>query len=164
MESDTPQVSAIADTLNPITGAAGAAVQAFANGFPVFALHVGMTLLILVLATMIYGHVTPHRELKLIRAGNTAAAISFGGAIIGLSIPLAVSMSFSLNWADLVLWGVVTVLVQLLVFRVVQLFLNRLPKRIADGDTAAATMLVAVKLGVSVILAAGVAGAPLARL
>lgn len=145
-------------------GAIGAAVQSFAAAFPTFATHVGVTLAILIVATFIYGTLTPHRELRLIRAGNTAAAISFGGAIVSLSIPLSVCMAYSLNWADILIWGVVTVLLQLFALRWVDIFLRDLPRRIADGETSAATLLVAVKLALSVILAAAVSGAPLARL
>ncbi|MCG8442065.1 MAG: DUF350 domain-containing protein [Caulobacterales bacterium] len=141
-----------------------AAIQSFVAGFATFALHGGVTLAILVIAAWLYGAITPHRELKLIREGNTAAAISYGGAIAALAIPLAFCMATSLNWADIVVWGAVTVLFQLFNLRVVDVILHQLPRRIREGEVAAATMLVSVKLAVSFILAAAVTGAPLARL
>lgn len=139
------------------------ALQAFLAGLPQFLLHAFVTLTILLIGTLIYAALTPHRELKLIREGNPAAGISFGAAILGLSLPLAFGMATSLNWADIVLWGGVTVLFQLFAFRFMELVLNGLPKRIRAGDTAAAALLGAVKLSLSFILAAAVTGAPLAR-
>ena len=38
---------------------------------------------------------TPHREISLIREGNAAAAVSLGGVLVGLAIPLAVSLQAS---------------------------------------------------------------------
>lgn len=141
-----------------------AAWSSFITGGPVFFMHLGVTALILLIAVTLYALLTPHRELRLIRAGNTAAAISFGGAVIGLAVPLAFCMATSLNWADIAIWGAVTVLIQLFAFRFVDLLLSGLPRRIREGETAAATLLAAVKIAVSVLLAAAVTGAPLARI
>ena len=98
------------------------------------------------------------REITLIREGNTAAAVSLGGVLVGLAIPLAVSLKASTTLIELALWGAATVLVQLLVFRLVDLMLRGLPKRIQDGEMAAAAMLVGAKLSTALILAAAVAG------
>ncbi len=141
-----------------------AAIHSFLSGFPVFALHTGVTLAMLALATTIYVLLTPHQEMRLIRAGNPAAAISLGGVMAGLALPLAVCMATSLNWADIVIWGAATLVTQLLTFRVVDLLLPGLSKRISEGETAAATLLAAAKLSAAFVLAAAVAGMPLARL
>ena len=46
-------------------------------------LHISVTVVMLVAAIFIYIKITPYDEIKLIRGGNTAAAISLSGAIIG---------------------------------------------------------------------------------
>lgn len=132
-------------------------VQAFASGFPVTLLHAGVTLLMLVLAAMVYALLTPHKEVQLIREGNVAAAVSLGGVVVGLAVPLAVSLSASPSILEIVIWGVATTAVQLLVFRVTDLFLAGLPARIQDGETAAAVLLTAARLASALILAAAVA-------
>jgi putative membrane protein len=133
-------------------------IQAFATGFPLFLAHVGLTVLILTAAAGIYILLTPHKEITLIRGGNSAAALSLGGVLLGLSLPLAVSLRSSANVIDIGLWGVATVVVQLLVFRLVDLVLHGLPKRIQEGEIAAAALLVGAKLATAVIVAAAVAG------
>lgn len=140
-----------------------AAAQSLLAGAPAFALHLALTLGILIAGIAIYVLLTPHKELKLIRDGNAAAALSMGAITLGLAIPLATSMRTSLSWADLLIWGVVTLLVQLLVFRVVDMLLPGLARRIASNDMAAAILLAAAKLSTALILSAAVDGAPLER-
>jgi putative membrane protein len=133
-------------------------IQAFATGFPLFLAHVAVTVLILTAAAGVYILLTPHKEIALIRAGNSAAAVSLGGVLLGLAMPLAVSLRSSANLIDIGLWGAATMVVQLLVFRLVDLVLHGLPRRIQDGELSAATLLVGAKLATAVIVASAVAG------
>ena len=131
-------------------------IQAFATGFPLTLLHAGVTLAILILGAAAYAMLTPHKEIALIREGNAAAAVSLGGVMVGLSIPLAVSLSASTSVLEIFLWGVATVAVQLLVFRLVDMVLRGLPQRIHDGEMSAAALLVAAKVATAIVLAAAV--------
>lgn len=133
-------------------------IQAFATGFPVTLMHIGVTMLILVAAAAIYILLTPHKEITLIRAGNSAAALSLGGVLLGLSIPLATSLARSTSMLEIALWGAAAVALQLLVFRLVDMLLRGLPQRIQEGEVAAAALLVGAKLASAVIIAAAVSG------
>jgi len=134
------------------------AVLAFGAGFPVTLLHAGLTLALLVLGVVIYSFLSPHKEVQLIREGNQAAAISFGGVLLGLAIPLAAALAASPSIVEIVLWGAAVVAVQLLAFRLIDMLLTGLPQRIQEGESAAAALLAAAKLGAALILAAAVAG------
>ena len=129
-------------------------IQAFAAGFPVFLLHAGVTVAILFVAAAIYILLTPHKEITLIREGNSAAVLSLAGVLIGLAIPLSASLKASTNVLEIGLWGVVTVVVQLLVFRLVDMILRGLPKRIQEGEISAAALLVGAKIATALIIAA----------
>jgi putative membrane protein len=133
-------------------------VQAFATGFPVTLLHAGVTVAMLLVGACLYALLTPYKDLQLIRDGNTAAAISLGGIFVGLALPLSVSLAASATVLDIVIWAVAVIAVQLLVFRLVDLALRGLPKRIAAGEVAAATFLAAIKIATAIVLAAAVAG------
>ncbi|WP_332765971.1 DUF350 domain-containing protein [Phenylobacterium sp.] len=133
-------------------------IQAFATGFPITLMHIGVTVLILVLAAGVYILLTPHKEITLIRAGNSAAALSLGGVLLGLSIPLATSLARSTSMLEIALWGAAAVALQLLVFRLVDMLLRGLPQRIQEGEVAAAALLVGAKLATAVIIAAAVSG------
>ncbi len=129
-------------------------IQAFAAGFPVFLAHAGVTVIILFAAAALYVLLTPHKEITLIREGNTAAAVSLGGVLLGLAIPLSASLKASTNVIEIGLWGAVTVVVQLLIFRLVDMMLRGLPRRIQDGEMSAAALLVGAKIATALIIAA----------
>lgn len=129
-------------------------IQAFATGFPVFLAHAGVTVVILFAAAALYVLLTPHKEITLIREGNTAAAVSLGGVLLGLAIPLSASLRASTNVIEIGLWGAVTVVVQLLVFRLVDMILRGLPRRIQEGEISAAALLVGAKIATALIIAA----------
>lgn len=134
------------------------AFDALLAGLPIFMAHSVVSLVILFVGIYIYMMLTAHDEMALIRGGNVAAALSLGGAAVGLAIPLAVSLSVSLTMLDLVLWGAVALVFQLVAFRVMDLFLKDLPTRIEEGDMAAAVLLVSAKLSIAFINAAAISG------
>ena len=101
---------------------------------------------------------TPWKEIALIREGNPAAAVAFAGILVGLAIPLAVSLSVSTTVRDIAIWGVATLVLQLLAFRVVDLLLTGLPQRIRAGEVSAAVVLVGAKLATALILSAALTG------
>lgn len=133
-------------------------IQAFAQGFPLTLLHTAVTIVLLFLGATLYVLLTPHREIALIRDGNAAAGLSLGGVLLGLAMPLAVSLQASTSLVEIAIWGVSTVVVQLLVFRLTDFVLHGLPERIREGEMSAAAMLVGAKLATALILAAAMAG------
>ena len=134
-------------------------LQAWAAGFPLALLHAGVTLLILVAGAALYALITPHREIQLIREGNSAAAVSFGGMVVALGVPLSVSLASSHSLLEIALWGIATLFVQLLVFRLTDLLLHGLPQRIQEGEMSAAVLLVCAKITTALVLAASVLAA-----
>ena len=135
-----------------------AAIQSFLAGIPFLLSHFGVTVLMLVIGVFIYMWITSHDERALIREGNTAAAISLSGAILGLAIPLAFCMASSVNVYDIVIWGLVTLVIQLATFWIIDIWLRDLSKRIEEGQVGTAILLVSVKLAVASINAAAVSG------
>lgn len=133
-------------------------VQAFATGFPILVLHLIVTFGLLAMGATVYALLTPWREVALIRQGNLAAAVAFSGVLLGLAVPLATSLSISTSIRDIAIWGVATVVLQLLAFRVVDLLLTGLPQRIEKGEIAAAVVLAGAKLATALILAAALTG------
>ena len=146
---DSPAISTLLDS---------AEVQAFATGFPTTMAHLGVTLALMLGGAVVYALFTPWKEITLIRQGNAAAAVAFAGVLVGLAIPLAVSLSVSTSIKDIALWGVATVVIQLLAFRLVDMILTGLPQRIRDGEVSAAVLLVGAKISTALILAAALTG------
>jgi putative membrane protein len=128
------------------------------KGFPYLILHSSVTFALLIAALVIYVWITPHRELTLIREGNIAAAVSLSGAVLGLAIPLAFCLEASVSVYEILIWGVVTLILQLVAFQIVHLFIRDLPQRIERGEISTAIFLFACKLAVAAVTAAAVAG------
>jgi len=134
-----------------------APLNAFVAGFPNFIIQLGVALGLFVASLIIYVLMTPHKEFALIRAGNPSAALAFGGVVVGLAIPLGSCLAYAFGLWDLVIWGVITLLLQLLAFRFADMFLRGLPRRIAEGDVAAAVFLMSVKIGIALIVSGAIA-------
>jgi putative membrane protein len=133
-----------------------AIIQSLISGVPVLALHLVTTFAILIGGMGVYMWITPYEDLKLVREGNTAAAVALGGAFLGLAIPLAGSLAGSVTSLDILFWGIATVIVQLVCFKVVDWVLRGLPKRIAEGQLSAAIFLAFVKVSAGAIVATAV--------
>ncbi len=104
--------------------------------------------------TWIYVKVTPYKEIELIRAGNTAAAISLSGAMLGFALPLASTVANAVNLIDLLLFAVLAAVVQLVVFVFVRMLMPGLSGAIVDGEVAPATFLAAASISVGLLNAA----------
>jgi putative membrane protein len=133
-------------------------VQAFAAGFPVTLMHAAITAVLLFVGATLYVLLTPYKEIALIREGNAAAAVALGGVLLGLAIPLAASLSASNSNLEIVLYGVAALILQLLVFRIIDFLLTGLPQRIQEGEVSAAVLLVSAKLASALVFAAAFAG------
>ncbi len=131
---------------------------ALLSGLPFFISHVFLTLALLFVGTTIYVLLTPIKEIHLIKTGNIAAAISFSGALLGIGIPLASSLSVSNSLVEILIWGITAVVFQLLCYKLADRFLNELGERITKGELAAAILLFSIKISVSLVNAAAIIG------
>lgn len=139
-------------------------MTSFVAGFPEFLTQLGVALGLFITSLIVYVLLTPHKELALIQAGNPSAALAFAGVVVGLAIPLGTCLAHSFGLLDLLIWGVVTLLIQLIAFRVTDMFLRGLPRRIAEGDVAAAIFLMSVKIGIAIVLSGAVTDPALSAL
>jgi len=102
----------------------------------------------------VYCWITPYDELKLVREGNVAPAISFGGALIGFILPLHSAITHSVGFIDMLIWAAVAMVVQLAVFGIVRLCFKGLVREIENNQTAAATLLAFFSLAIGILNAA----------
>ncbi|MCB1942319.1 MAG: DUF350 domain-containing protein [Candidatus Accumulibacter sp.] len=121
---------------------------------PAFLAYFAVAVVLLALFLLVYLNVTPYHELALIRAGNTAAAISLAGALLGFALPVANVIAHSDTLLGLAAWGVVAGVVQLLAYLVMRFTLPQLNQDIPAGKTAPAVFLAVVSLTIGLINAA----------
>lgn len=130
------------------------AIQTFVKGFPDFLIHGGVTLALLMAGCIVHMLLTPMKEMQLIRAGNVSAGISVGAVIVGLAVPMSACLATATTVYDILIWGVVAILLQLLAFRASDLLLRDLSKRIERDEVGAALVLAGVKIAAAMIMAA----------
>jgi putative membrane protein len=132
----------------------GSTLATFANFVVYLTLGGAMTALFVAL----YANLTPQRDIALIRAGNSAAAIALVGALLGFVVPLASVIAHSAALIDVMVWGIVALVVQLVGFLVARIVLPHLPRAIADGNIADAVLAAGISLSFGILTAACLAG------
>jgi putative membrane protein len=135
-----------------------AAWNSVVAGFPVLLTQLAATTVLFIIGLAIYIWVTPYREVKLIRDGNVAAAITLSGQMLALAIPLGSMLAHSVNLADILLWGIVAVILQLIAFAAVAILVRHLPKAIERGEIASALVLAAAQIVAGIFNAAAMSG------
>jgi putative membrane protein len=130
-------------------------VGALGSGLPVLLLQFVICIALLVVGVLVYTKVTPFRELELLREGNVAAATVLSGAVIALAIPLAALLATTRAVLDIVVWGIVAILLQLVTVAIVCHVMRRTRLAIDDGSLAAALPIAAAQLAIALLNAAG---------
>lgn len=124
------------------------------SGFPAFITYFLISLALLAVFLFIYLHVTPYREIQLIREGNVAAALSLSGTMLGFTIPLAHAVAQSVSIPDMLVWGVIALIVQLLVYLVARTLIPALSADIPAGKAAQGAFLGILSLSTGILNAA----------
>jgi putative membrane protein len=111
-------------------------------------------IVLLAVFAKVYEKMTPYREFDLIRRGDAAAACSFGGALLGFAIPLASAIAHSLGLIDMILWGAIALIVQLLTFQVIKLIFPTIVADIPNNELSKGIFLGIVSLIAGILNAA----------
>ena len=123
-------------------------------GFDDFLVYLAVSLTLLAVFVAIYIRVTPYREIALIREGNMAASFSLSGALLGFIVPLASAVQHSVGLADMAIWGLIAMVVQLLTFVAVKLLIPSITQDIPANKGSAGFFLGSLSLGVGLLNAA----------
>lgn len=126
--------------------------------FPNFAIYFITACALTALFVVLYAGLTPHREVRLIREGNTAAATALTGGLLGFVVPLASVIAHSAGLIDVAIWGLIALIIQLGVFLAARIMLPHLPAAIEQGSVSDAIFLAGLSLGLGILDAACMAG------
>ena len=124
------------------------------GGFDDFLLYLAISGVLLAMFVTIYVRITPYREIALIRDNNMSAAFSLSGALIGMVIPLANAVEYSVNPVDMAIWGFIALAIQLLVFVIARIALPNIVVDIPAGKTAPGFFLGAISIAAGLLNAA----------
>lgn len=124
------------------------------SGSGAFALTFLVSLALLALFALLYSLMTAHREMALIRNGNTAAALSLGGAIVGFVIPVGRAVAQSVGLVDLMVWAGIAFVAQLVAYAVTAALVPHLSKAIENDHVASGILVASLAISTGVLNAA----------
>lgn len=124
------------------------------GGFDDFLLYLAISSVLLAIFVAIYVRITPYREIALIRENNMAAAFSLSGTVLGMVIPLANAVEYSVSPVDMAIWGFIALGIQLLVFVIARIALPNIVADIPAGKTAPGFFLGVISVAAGVLNAA----------
>jgi putative membrane protein len=111
---------------------------------------VGGGILITIFST-IYMWFTPYNEMALIRAGHSAAALSFAGAVIGFALTLAACAIYHASFISFVGWALAAMVVQLLGYVITARLIPDLRQQMLDNNIAVGGFVGAIGLVLGIL-------------
>jgi putative membrane protein len=126
-------------------------MPALIAGLPEFLLYFATAVVLVAFYLVIYSLATAHNEFALIRQNVMSAAVALG---LGFTLPLSSAIVRARSIMDVLVWGLVAVVVQILIYWFVRLIMPNLSQRIASDELAAALFLGAASLAGGIVNAA----------
>lgn len=111
--------------------------------------YLATAVVLLALCVFAYIRMTPYRELDLVRAGNVAAALSLGGATLGLALPIGSAIFFTHSLNEMVLWAAIGCAMQFILFFV----MRKQAQSIQTGNVASGTLLAFMSVATGLLVA-----------
>lgn len=125
-------------------------------GLPAFLAYFCTAFVITVGYLFVYMWITPYDEFDLIRKNVPGAAIALGLSLLGFALPVASVIAHAETLIDCVIWSVIALIVQIIVYFVVRIPIHNLPQRIAAGELAPAIWLGIASLAAGALNAASI--------
>lgn len=130
-----------------------------------FLIYLGVALPLLGLGIYLFMLTTPYKEERLIAAGDEddrrqanaaqATAYDLGGKILGLSLVLASAVYHAVNYVDLIIWGLIGIIFQIVVFYLFELITPfTVTKEIPQGNIAVGIFSAFISVSAGLLLAA----------
>ncbi|HEY9319742.1 MAG TPA: DUF350 domain-containing protein [Achromobacter sp.] len=119
-----------------------------------YLIYIVSALVMLGIFTAVYTAVTRYREFELIREGNVAAVLSYGGALVGFSFTLCSSIAVHASFVMFLVWGIAAMVVQIVVYVVVARTIRGMNEAIEQNNIAMGGLIGAISLSAGVVNAA----------
>jgi putative membrane protein len=123
-----------------------------------FGLNFAVVAVAVLLFAVIWLWITPFHEIELIRAGNTAAAASFGGALVGFALPVAGVVRASSSIWEVIPWSILALLAQLVGLFIASRLLHGVTRHIESGEVASGVFMAGVAITIGILNAACLGG------
>ncbi|OLS40642.1 DUF350 domain-containing protein [Bacillus sp. MRMR6] len=101
---------------------------------------------------------TKVKEFTLMAKGNKAASYVLGGRLLGLAIVLYSSLANSISLTDMLLWGSIGILAQIIVFYLAELLTPKfnVNQSIEEDNQAVGIFLMLLSISIGIIIAGSI--------
>ncbi|MDA2394246.1 DUF350 domain-containing protein [Bacillus cereus] len=120
-----------------------------------FLLYLAVTLGLLCIGLFLMEVTTKVKEFKLMAQGNKAVSYVLGGRLLGLAIVLYSTAANSISLLDMISWGAVGILAQIIVFYLAEWFTPRfnINKSLEEDNQAVGLFLMFLSLSIGIVIA-----------
>ncbi|CCQ92301.1 conserved membrane hypothetical protein [[Clostridium] ultunense Esp] len=120
-----------------------------------FLIYLLVSLVMLGLGLILFTASTKMKEFFLIGKRNKTAAMILGGKMLGLSLVLGSAIANSASLLDMILWGVIGMVAQVLIYPIAELLTVRyqISQAIEEDNEAVGILLLSLSLAVGWIIA-----------
>jgi len=118
-----------------------------------YALHLVAAGALLFVFFLIYTWATPFDEMKLIRQGNVAAALTLGGALAGFSMTVASGLLHTDALGTFVAWSAVAAVIQLFTYVLVSRLLHMSKQQIEGNNIAFGLLMASISVSIGAVSA-----------
>ena len=123
-------------------------------GLPAFLVYFCTAIVVVVVYLFVYTRMTVRNEFTLIRDNDPAAAIALGLSLLGFVLPVVSAIAHAANIVDCLIWSLIALIVQVVVYYIVKIPIPSLSAKIAAGELAAAIWLGLASLAAGALNAA----------
>ncbi|KKM33305.1 DUF350 domain-containing protein [Bacillus anthracis] len=120
-----------------------------------FLLYLAVTLGLLCIGLLLMEVTTKVKEFKLMAQGNKAVSYVLGGRLLGLAIVLYSTAANSISLFDMVSWGAVGILAQIIVFYLAEWLTPcfNINKSLEEDNQAVGLFLMFLSLSIGIVIA-----------
>ncbi|MFC0272706.1 DUF350 domain-containing protein [Metabacillus herbersteinensis] len=118
--------------------------------------YIGVASILLIVGIILFELTTKNKEIELIKNGNKAAVYAFGGRILGLAIVLHAAITNSVNLLDMVIWGAIAIVIQIVLFYIAEWITPKfnIKKAIDEDNQAVGLFLLFLSIAIGLVIAA----------
>lgn len=120
-----------------------------------FLLYLAVSLGLLCIGLFLMEVTTKVKEFSLMAKGNRAASYALGGRLLGLAVVLYSTAANSISLLDMVLWGAIGILAQIIVFYLAEWLTPRfnINQSIEEDNQAVGLFLMFLSISIGVVIA-----------
>ncbi|MDR7238313.1 DUF350 domain-containing protein [Neobacillus drentensis] len=120
-----------------------------------FLLYLLVSLVLLFVGLILMEVTTKVKEFSLMAQGNKAASYVLGGRLLGLAIVLYSTAANSISLTDMVIWGAIGIVAQIVVFYLAEWLTPRfnVSQAIEEDNQAVGLFLLLLSVSISIVIA-----------